>query len=141
MKDDEILLVNSFMLIRRFIEGRSGKFGILKSIQRHVKQLYYRYGITRDEIESRLIYIFQKRERHLKYDADRSSLENYVAWFVYYELLTLIDQCQDYKKKPKTVPLSGNNEGEKISMIGGSLGPYERQGIDALKIPFHRKMN
>ena len=132
MKDDEILLVNSFMLIRRFIEGRGGKFGIQKSIQCHVKQLYYRYGITRDEIESRLIYIFQKRDRHLKYDADRSSLENYVAWFVYYELLTLIEQCQDDKKKPKIVSLSGNNEGEKISMIGCSIEPYERQGINGL---------
>jgi len=135
VKDDEILLVNSFMLIRKFIEDRGGNLRILKIIQSHVKQLYYRYGITRDEIESRLACIFRERKRHLKYDADRSSLQNYVAWFVYYELLTLIDQCRDYKKKPKTVPLSGNNEGEKISMIGCALEPFERQGINGLINP------
>ena len=135
MKDDEILLSHSYTLILKFIDRYGEKSKLLNSIRRHVKHLYYRYGITRSEIASRLFCIFEKRKRHLKYDADRSSLENFVAWFVYYELLTLIDQCRDYKKKPKTVPLSGNNEGEKISMTGCPIEPYERQGIDALINP------
>ena len=135
MKDDEILLSHSYTLIRRFIDRYGEKSKLLNSIRRHVKHLYYRYGITRSEIASRLFCIFEKRKRHLKYDADRSSLENYVAWFVYYELLTLIDQCQKHLKKPKIVSLSENNEGEKISMTGCPIEPYERQGIDALINP------
>ena len=129
---DETLLVNSLMLIWSFIDGSGGKFGILKSINRHVKQLYHRFGITRDEIRSRLGYTFQRRQRHLKYNPDRAPLENYVAWFVYYELLTLMDECQRHLNKSRTIPLSELHNGKKISRIGGSIDPYERQGADGL---------
>ena len=135
MKDNEVLLIDSLMLIMKFIEGRGGKIGIKTSILRNVKQLYHQYGITRDEIASRLFSTFRDRKRHLKYDAERASLENYVAWFVYYQLLTIKEQCRQHLKKWRTVPLSELDYGDKISRIGCSIKPYERQGVDGLTNP------
>ena len=135
MTDEELLLVDCFMLILNFIKGRGGKIGIQNSILRHVKQLYHRYGITRDEIASRLFTTFQDRKRHLKYDAERASLENYVAWFVYYQLLTIKDQCRQHLKKSKTIPLSELYIGDRIPRGGSSIEPYEREGMDGLTNP------
>ncbi len=75
MTDEELLLVDCFMLILKFFKGRGGKIGIQNSILRHVKFLYHRYGITRDEIASQLFYIFEKLKRHLKYDPARARAE------------------------------------------------------------------
>lgn len=130
--DDGILLIQSELLIGDFLEGRGGRFGILNSINRNVKQLYHRYGITRDEIGSRLKYTFLKRSRHIKYDSDRASIDSYVAWFVYYEVLTLMDECQRRLKRCRTIPLSELDIGERVSRIGASVEPYERQGSDGL---------
>jgi hypothetical protein len=132
MEGDELILIDCLSLILKFIEGRSGKFGIQKSIQYYVKHLYYRYGITRDQICSRLFYDFRNRKRHIKYDPSRSPLEKYVAWFAYYGLLAIKDQCLRHLNKSKTVPLSELENGEKISRIGCSTQPYEKQGIEAL---------
>jgi len=41
------------MMIFQFLEHRSGKFKINKSIQRLVKHLYYKYGLGRREIYSK----------------------------------------------------------------------------------------
>lgn len=43
--DDEILLMDSWILIGDFLEGRGRKFGTLISINRNVKLLYHRYGL------------------------------------------------------------------------------------------------
>jgi hypothetical protein len=125
-------LINCLMLVWEFIEGRGGKHGIQKTVQRQVHKIYYKYGIQRDEIVSRLVCIFRDRNRHLKYDPTLSSLEKYVAWFVYYQLLTISSQCREHLKKSRTVPLSELEDGQKISKIGGSINPHEKQVIDGL---------
>ncbi len=132
MKDNETLLINCMKLIWDYIDGSGGKHGIHKSIQRHVKFLYHRYGITRPEIISRLFYSFQKRECHVKFDPSRSPLKKYVAWFAYYQLLTIKEQCRQHLKKSRTIPLSELFTGDRISRGGCSIKPYERQGIEGL---------
>jgi hypothetical protein len=120
------------MLMCEFTGNSGRKNSILGSIKHSVKHLYHRYGITRDEIVSILITKFQDRERHLKYDPDQSSLESYVAWFVYYEMLTLKERCRKDLEKSRTVPLSELDGGEKVSRIGCSIKTCERQGIDSV---------
>jgi hypothetical protein len=132
VKEVDDLLINSWMLVLKFIEGRGGKHGIHKSIQRQVHKIYYKYGIHRDEIASHLICSFRDRNRHLKYDPNLSSLEKYVAWFVYYQLLAIRSQCREHLKKSRTVPLSELENGQKISKIGCSINPYEKHVIGGM---------
>ncbi len=120
------------MMVTQYIENRGEKFKITKSINRLVKYFYFRYGLSRHEINSHVTWAFTKRKRHLKYDSERSPLEIYIAWFVYYELLSLKKQCKSHLKKSRTVPLSELDNGGTISRTGPSINPYERRGFDAL---------
>jgi hypothetical protein len=132
MKTEEDLLVDCWMLIFNSLKGCGGKTSIHKAIQRNVKHLYHRYGIRREEIESIFCIKFRERRRHLKYDPGLSSLNTYVAKFVYYELLTLKELCRKQLDKSRTIPLSELENGEKLSRSGCSLNAYERHGIDAV---------
>jgi hypothetical protein len=134
--EEELLLVECFKHIQDVIKGRGGKKGIKKSILRYVSQLYHQYGITRDDIAANLFYTFWKRKRHIKYDAKLgTSLESYVAWFAYYQLLTIIEQCRQYLQKRRTVPLADHYVGDRISRSGMSIEPFEREGFEELVNP------
>jgi len=132
LADEDMFQRECLEMIFQFLENRSGKFKINKSIQRLVKHLYYKYGLCRREIYSQLWWTFRKRNRHLKYEPEKSSLGTFIAWFVYYELLSLKKQCDQNLQKCRTVPLSEIENGQKISRSGCSLWPYERQGFDGL---------
>ena len=135
MIDEDMILINCWSLISRFVKKRGRQTGLLKSVQYMVHCLYYNFNVERKEIISDLNDTFETRKRHLKFDPERSSLEKYVMWFVYYELLTLVQKRQkEFKEARKnTIPLADLESGERIKdRIGCSLTPYERQGIYGL---------
>jgi hypothetical protein len=132
MKDEEIILVDSFMLISKFIKGRGGKFKIQGSINRRVHWLYHKFDIRREDITGHLQLKFRIRQRHLKWDPARSPLEIYVAFFIYYGLLNLECECKRHQERCPEIPLSQLPYGDTISTIGRSVENYEGDGIEGL---------
>lgn len=133
-KDD--LLFDFMRFGKHYLESRGKKKGIQKAIQRKSKYLYHRYGITRTDICANFYFTLRRRKIHLKFDPSRSSLESYVAWSLFYLLLTMVQQCQRHLQKSNTIPLSELEIGQKISgRLGCSVIPYENRGIYELINP------
>ncbi len=135
MNSAEDLLIDCALLISRFINNRNRGLKLQAPITKFVKDLYRKFGIRREEIESRLWFKFRTRQRHLKYDPSRSPIETYVAYFTYYELLTMVCECQRYRAQQSEIPLSQLACGETVSTIGRSTEPYEKEGIEGLTDP------
>jgi len=127
---DEIrdFLVNCGVLIGTYLDnkGKAKKLGY--SIQKIVKTLYHRHNIERDELKSIIYSMFKSRNRHLKYDPELSSLESYVAWFVYYSLLTILNAC----KQSEIILLSELKCEDSIKKQGISTNFMERRGVEGL---------
>ena len=132
MSRDDELLMDCFLLIFQFVDNRNKKLKIQYRITKLVKHLYGKHRVCRDEIAFHLTRLFEARGRHIKYDPDRSPLELYVAYFVYYGLLNLLSECENSKKRAIEVPLSEFLQGESVSTIGRPAEPYEEGGLEGL---------
>jgi hypothetical protein len=129
---DDDLLFDCLLLVFQFIDNRNREYKIQSCINRLVKYLYGKYRVYRDDIEGYLSKRFIERRRHLKYDPERSSLEIYVGYFVYYGLLDLICECQRHRERCLEVPLSQLNFGERVSTAGRPAENFEDFGIEGL---------
>ena len=89
------ILVDSCKLIYRFIYY-GGKIWMNGAIQRRVKWLYYRYGMTRKEVIEYVKWDYERKRKHLKFNPEKSCLETYVLNFTYFALLTLVSQCKKH---------------------------------------------
>lgn len=111
-------------MIHRFIENRSVRLKIMYHIKQLVHDLYKQFAITRQEIASHLCWKFKTRDRHLKYDPEKSTLEVYVGYFTYYALLDMVCECREYRSRYKSIPLSQLVHSEGIDTIGRPIGRY-----------------
>jgi len=123
-KDD--LLTPCVVLISRYLNNKGLKLG--NSIRLLARTLYHRYCLSREELTSIIFDTFQRRKRHLKYDPERSTLESYVAWFIYYSLQTILRQYS----QSNTITLSELGRGEEFKKQGISTDFMERHGIEGL---------
>ena len=127
MKFKTRLLIESYKLIYRYIR-QGGNLWINRSIQKNVKWLYHRYGITRKEIIEFLKWRFKSQKWHHKFNPNRSCLNTYVLNFCYYGILSLVRECKKHDAGINHIPLSQNPKGDKISPIGRSYESYEQRG-------------
>lgn len=132
---DDDLLFDCLLLVYQFIDNRHREYKIQSCIKRLVKYLYGKYRVYRGDIEGYLTRTFTERRRHLKYDPERSPLEIYVAYFVYYRLLDLICECQRHRERCLEIPLSQLSFGERVQTSGRPTENYEDLGIDGLTNP------
>ena len=126
------ILVDSYSLIYRFIH-RSGKIWMNSAIQKRVRWLYHRYGMTREEIIEYVKWKFKCQRKHHKFDPEKSCIETFVLNFTYFALLNLIRQCKKHEAGgEKEIPFSQLTDYETIKTIGQSVDSFERQGIEGL---------
>lgn len=131
IRDDE-LLMDCFLLIFQFVDNSNKRLKIQSRITKMVKHLYGKHRVRREEIAFHLSRQFEARGRHIKYDPERSPLELYVAYFVYYGLLNLLNECRNSSKRATEIPLSELVPGESVSTIGTPPEPYEEVGLEGL---------
>ena len=125
-KDD--LLTPCVVLISRYLNNKGQALKLGNSIRLLARTLYHRYCLSREELTSIIFDTFQRRKRHLKYDPERSTLESYVAWFIYYSLQTILRQYS----QSNTITLSELGRGEEFKKQGISTDFMERHGIEGL---------
>jgi len=126
------LLIDCFLLIFQLIDNRHKHLKIQSRITKLVKYLYGKYQVDRDEIDVHLSHRFEARQRHLKYDPEKSPLETYVSYFVYYGLLNLLCECKRSGNIGNKVPLSELINGDSIATLGRPVESFEKPGIEAL---------
>ena len=102
------------------------------SIQKRVKWLYHKYGMTRQEIIKHLKWKYEGQKKHKRHDPNKSCLKTYVLTFCYYGVLSLVRECKKFDADASWVPLSQNFNGESITVIGRAYQPYEQEGIEGL---------
>jgi len=130
--EDIALLVESYRLIYRYIY-HGGNIWMNRSIQRRVKWLYHRYGMTRQEIIEYLKWKFKGQRKHKKFDPEKSCFETYVLNFIYFALLSLVRQCKNQDAgNAIEIPFSQLTDHEPVQQIGKSLESLERQSIKGL---------
>ena len=127
-ENDKALLIDCGLLISSYLNDKGKAKRLQCSIRRLVRTFYHRYCIERIELQSIIFVTFLRRNRHLKYDPERSPLESYVAWFVYYSLLTILSQC----KQSNTISLSELDYGDNVRKQGMSTDFMERRGLEGL---------
>jgi len=126
------ILAESCRLIYRFIY-HGGNIWMNHGIQARVHWLYYRYGMTREEIIEYLKWQFERQRKHRKFNPDKSCLETYVLNFTYYALLDFVRKCKKHEAGgKKEIPFSKLVDDESIDRIGSSIESFERQGIEDL---------
>ena len=126
------ILVESYKLIYRFIY-HGGKIWINRAIQKRVKWLYHRYGMTRTEIIAYVKWKFKSQRKHRKFKPEKSCLATYVLNYTYFSLLTLVKQCKKHEAGgKKEIPFSQLPNYEPIQTMGNSIDSFERQGIEGL---------
>ncbi len=126
------VLVESYRLIYRFIY-QGGKIWMNGAIQKRVKWLYHKYGMTRKEVIEYIKWKYKGQQKHRKFNPEKSCLETYVLNFTYFTLLSLVRQCKKHDiGNEKEILFSDLVDHEPIKKTGASLDPYERQAIEGL---------
>jgi len=126
------ILVDSYRLIYRFIY-HSGKIWMNTAIQKRIRWLYRRYGMTREEIIEYVKWKFKCQRKHYKFDPEKSCLETFVLNFTYFAMLSLVRQCEDHEAgNEKEIPFSQLPDYEPIKTIGQSIDSFERMGIEGI---------
>ena len=106
------------------------------SIQKRVKWLFHRYGITRKEIIEHLKWKYKGQKKHKRHDPNLSCLKTYVLTFCYYGVLSLVRELKKHDAHLSLIPLDQNFQGEKINgRSGASYEPYEQEGNEGLVEP------
>lgn len=132
MSQELKILVDSYRHIYRFIY-HSGKIWMNIAIQKRIRWLYHRYGMTREEIIEYVKWKFKCQRKHFKFNPEKSCLETYVLNFTYFALLTMVQQCKKHEAgSGKEIPFSQLADSEPIKTIGQSIDSFERQGIEGL---------
>lgn len=132
MSKEIMILVDSYRLIYRFIY-HSGKIWMNTAIQKRVRWLYHRYGMTRKEIIEYVKWKFKCQRKHYKFNPEKSCLETFVLNFTYFTLLTLVQQCENHEAgNEKEIPFSQLPDYEPIKTIGQSIDSFERMGIEGI---------
>lgn len=135
MKPETRILIESYRLITRFI-WQGSKLWMNHSIQKRVKWLYHRYGITRKEIIEHLKWKYKGQKKHKRHDPNLSCLKTYVLTFCYYGVLSLVREMRKHDAHLSLIPLDQYFQGEKINgRSGASYEPYEQEGIEGLVEP------
>lgn len=103
------------------------------AIQKRVRWLYQRYGMTREEIIEYIKWKFSCQRKHYKFNPEKSCLETYVLNFTYFTLLSVVRQCKNHEAGGgKEIPFSQLADYELIKTIGQSIDSFERLGIEGL---------
>jgi len=126
------ILVDSYRLIYRFIY-HSGKIWMNTAIQKRIRWLYRRYGMTREEIIEYVKWKFKCQRKHYKFDPEKSCMETFVLNFTYFAMLSLVRQCENHEAgNEKEIPFSQLPDYEPIKTIGQSIDSFERMGIEGI---------
>ena len=106
------------------------------SIQKRVKWLYHRYGMTRKEIIEHLKWKYKGQKKHKRHDPNLSCLKTYVLTFCYYGVLSLVRELKKHDAHLSLIPPTQNPQDEKIKgRSGASYELYEQEGIEGLVEP------
>jgi hypothetical protein len=126
------VLVESYRLIHRYVY-RGGKIWKNIIIQKRVKWLYHRYGMTRQDIIEYVKWKYRAQQKHRKFDPGKSCLETYVLNFTYFTLTSLVRRFRKYDAaSKKEIPLSQLQDIDPIVSMGNSIRSLERTDIDGL---------
>jgi hypothetical protein len=129
---DTAQLVESYQLIYRNIY-HGGKIWMHQAIQKRVKWLYHKYGMTRQEIIEYLKWKFKGQKKHKTFDPEKSCLETYVLNFTYFALLSLVRQCKNQNVGSiNEIPFSQLSDYEPVQRIGTSIESFDRLSIEGL---------